>query len=693
MRCIIYTDQSVIEGGVLMKAFKIAGKDIRELFTSRFKRVALIVVVLMPLLYSFLYLYAFWDPYSKLDKLPVAVVNQDQGSLKDGKKVNYGNDIVNNLKENTKVKWEFVDYNDAVEGLNGKKFYSIVIIPEDFSKKITDVNDGKNIDKASIIYIPNEKKNFLAAQISSRIVLELKDEIARSITKEGVKATFDGMYEIKDGFLDAKDGALKIYNGSEKLANGSKELSQNLKKAKDGALEIKNGMASLVDGLKKFEQGVSGKDERIGLLVKGTNDLAKGITEVRKGAQRVDEGLSALNSASSELEKVSGAIDAANKDLEGVLTAIEQSNLSESDKQKILHAYGIVNNIYKQDIGKKAESLKVASNAVKPLVLGLTKLENGANQISEGTLQLAKGIENKQEQASQGVSQLINGASRISQGIDELSAGMEKLYDGSAKLNDGLNRLTDGTEELKDGLQEGYDKINYKLKFSSDDMSKFMSEPVVLNERPKNHVPDYGTGFAPYFIPLSLWVGALIMFFIISEEVDEKLKGSSVSIVIGKFITLGLVGLLQALTSSFVLRNALHLQVKNVALFYGFNILLSFVFIAVIQSMIFIFGDAGRFLSLVLLMLQLTSCAGTFPMELVPNFFKAINPYLPMTYATSALREIISGIDYNILRYNVLILVGFMFAFLIISMILKSGTDKISKRIDRLKEVRRSKTA
>lgn len=292
-----------------------------------------------------------------------------------------------------------------------------------------------------------------------------------------------------------------------------------------------------------------------------------------------------------------------------------------------------------------------------------------------------------------GSTKLKDGSFKLNEGLISLADGTLKLYDGSTKLNDGLVKLADGTEELNNGLNDGYEEINNKLKFTSDDMSKFMSEPVKLDEQPINHVPDYGTGFAPYFIPLSLWVGALIMFFIVSSDVEEKYKGHSASIVFGKFITFAFLGTLQALASSFVLRNVLNLTVKNVALFYGFNILLSFVFIAVIQSLIFIFGDAGRFLSLVLLMLQLTSCGGTFPLELVPKFFVKINPYLPMTYATSALREIISGIDYGVLRKDILMLLAFMVAFMIVSIILKNRIDRISDRIEKIKERRETSIA
>ncbi|WP_027307727.1 YhgE/Pip domain-containing protein [Caloramator sp. ALD01] len=829
-----------------MRALKIAKKDLKNLFTNRFNRVAVIVVSLMPLLYSFLYLYAFWDPYSKLDKMPVAVVNLDKGSTKDGERVNYGDDIIDELKDNTKIKWEFVDYNRAMDGLNNKGYYSAVIIPEDFSKRITDASEGK-IDKAELIYIPNEKKNFLAAQVSSRVMLELKDEIAKSITEEASKVVIDSLYEVKDGLSEAKDGSVELNDGAIKLRDGSKELSDGLKMAKngivklndgskqlkdglgilnngaeklndgsrklsdglktasdgsknlkDGLTALKGGQTSLVEGLDKVVQGMSvfapnllnaksgiqmlyegsikleaGLNEIVNrvsqfkaLIEDGQKDvdkLANGANQVADGAKNLNEQVSALNmgtklnSAAQGIDEVSNAIDSAKALLDAgkvdeaklVLSAIQEKNLKQNLSKPLKESAVAVDTLVqatatlKEGTKQVAEGTQRFAEANRSSAQGLTALLNGLNEAKNGALSLKMGLgqvaqlssnegvaklsngvaelkigaekirdglnvaESKTGELSEGLNKLYlgslelnngtvslkdgaaklyDGSSKLNDGLVSLNSGTDRLYDGSLRLNDGLNKLADGTLELKDGLTEGYDKINNKLKFSSEDMSKFMSEPVRLNEQPINHVPDYGTGFAPYFIPLSLWVGALIMFFIVSGEVDDEFKGHPAAIIFGKFITFAFLGILQAVASSFILIHVLNLEVKSLVLFYGFNILLSFVFISVIEALIMIFGDAGRFLSLVLLMLQLTSCAGTFPLELVPNFFVKINPYLPMTYATSALREIISGIDYGVLRGDVVVLIAFMIASIIVSILLKYRLEKISQRLEKIKQ-------
>lgn len=211
-------------------------------------------------------------------------------------------------------------------------------------------------------------------------------------------------------------------------------------------------------------------------------------------------------------------------------------------------------------------------------------------------------------------------------------------------------------------------------------MAGFVSEPILIDEKPMNPVKNYGTGFTPYFIPLSLWVGALMMFFVITDKVDEDIKASSASLVLGKFLSYGYIGIIQAvLASSIVL--ILGLKPSSIPLYYAFNILLSLVFIAIIQSLVFLLGQAGRLLSIVLLILQLTACAGTFPLEVVPKFFRVINPFMPFTYAVSGLRETISGLDYSVFMKDVSVLLVVMIVFLMISVAMKDHADRLQEKI------------
>lgn len=258
------------------------------------------------------------------------------------------------------------------------------------------------------------------------------------------------------------------------------------------------------------------------------------------------------------------------------------------------------------------------------------------------------------------------------------------LTDSVNKLYDGMTQLSDGSKELNTKLTDGATKINSNLVNSSETMGTFVSDPVSIKDNPMYSIKTYGEGFAPYFIPLSLWVGAIMMFFVITDKVDDDIKASPASLVLGKFISYGYIGIMQAVLASIAVL-CLGLHPKNIVLYFVFNIFMSYVFIAIIQSLIFLLGQAGRLLSIVLLILQLTSCAGTFPLEVVPKFFKVLNPFMPFTYCSSALRELVGGPDYTIFFKDMGILAAVAVVFLMISVVMKGHADKLQEVIEERK--------
>ena len=266
-----------------------------------------------------------------------------------------------------------------------------------------------------------------------------------------------------------------------------------------------------------------------------------------------------------------------------------------------------------------------------------------------------------------------------------LKMGVNKLYLGSSKLDVGMTKLSDGSKELSDKTTKGYNDLNGSLKNDTKTMAATFSEPVVMDQEAIDPVKTYGEGFTPYFIPLSLWVGALMMFFVITDKVDDDIKASPAAVVAGKFLSYGAIGFMQAVLASGAVM-LLGLRPDNVVLYFLFNIFLSYVFIAIIQCMVFLLGQLGRLMAIVLLILQLTSCAGTFPLEIVPKLFKVLNPFMPFTYAVSGLREVVSGIDYGVFTKDVTVLAVMLFIFLFTSILMKGHADKAQNYIKERKE-------
>lgn len=763
-----------------MNFFKVAGRDISSIFKNRFIRVSVVAIIIVPLLYSLLYLYAFWDPYNRLQDLSVAVVNTDKGTEKDGEAVNYGKDLVDKLKDNDKVGWKFVSKEEAERGLKDKGgYYAIFVVPEDFSAKVISAKDGKP-QQPSILYSANEKKNFLAAQINKNVLAELKAELTKNIVDEYTKVTFDSLYEVKDGMQKAADGSKELYDGMgrlkdkvpelkdgvNKLADGSGDLKDGLTTAKEGTVQLYYGANELDSALAKAKDGASQLNEGLGQLngqvpelKAGISQLYKGSSDLNAGLNQVGAGLNQLNNAvntgdaqhpslvqgitsiNSGVTRISSTVDALNKlvllynnaptqqqkdyalsqiiaiipQLNAAVNTDSQTNISLktgtamlynkvvepktglADGVKALNAAVNVGSKNQKSVvagvGQMTEGLNALNSKIPTLEAGVGKLYAGSSDLSNGLVQIKDGS-SKLKNAIAKPEEVKNIAQKQTSSKDTLLGGMTKLQDGGVQLNDGLNtlksnipqledgvnKLSDGSQELSDKLQEGYDKINKNLLNDSKTMGDFVSQPLTIDEKPMYAVKNYGSGFTPYFIPLSLWVGALMMFFVIKEDVDSDINASSASVVLGKFLSYGIIGIIQAvLASSIVL--VLGLTPDNVVLYFLFNILLSFVFIAIIQSLIFLMGDAGRLLAIVLLILQLTACAGTFPLEVVPTFFKVINPLMPFTYAVSGLREVISGLDYNVFAKDSATLAAIMAAFLVFSVLMKGHADRVKERI------------
>ncbi|WP_411169733.1 YhgE/Pip family protein [Clostridium sp. MB05] len=784
-----------------MNFLKIAGEDIKSIFKNRFIRVSIIAIIIVPLLYSLLYLYAFWDPYAKLSDVNVAVVNKDEGTILDGDKVNYGKDIEEELRGNNEIGWVITSEEDAKEGLEGKAYYAKVVIPKDFSSKVIAAKDGAP-KVAKIEFITNDKKNFLASQINSKVEGELKANITKTITNNYVEVAFDSLYEAKDGLTQAADGSKQIYDGLSTMNEKVPELVDGANKLGDGSGKLVNGQVALNDGIGQLYGKVPTLSGGMNELAKGTGQISEkisqatdvskkladgnknlynsyigiiypGIGKLKTGANQLNQGLA---SGQEDIAKLNGGAalvtnnsdplvagyseinDGINELIAGVsdstkATAMIQDILNKASNSKdideknqlIQQAMQITQKIQAEAAkntpkvkeltdGKEffRKSLNDYTTGSKALAAGTTKLTSKVGEVSAGVSELNNGLNglyasldpNASEfglglktvsdgngslsvgltQINAGASKVNAGASEINSSIPTLSSGITAINDGSNQLvtgqkalNDGVSQLTskvpelsDGVKQLHDGsnelatkLNEGADEMEKGLVNPSDTMGEFVSEPINMNLESINKIPNYGTGFAPYFIPLSLWIGAIMMFFVIPANVRDEENLSKFDKVAGKYLSYAFVGVLQAVLVSVVVL-MLGLKTSNVVAYVATNIFLSLVFISIIQFLISLLGDAGRLLGIVLLILQLTSCAGTFPLEVVPGFFKALNPFMPFTYAVEALREVISAevINYSIIGKDFLILGVILVVFLIMSIALKNVGEKIAEKIE-----------
>ncbi|HEX3029511.1 MAG TPA: YhgE/Pip domain-containing protein [Clostridia bacterium] len=759
-------------------------------FNTKTKRIAVVTaVILIPLIYSFFYLYAFWDPYSKLEDLPVAIVNQDQGSVINGDTRNAGKEIVEELKTDKSLKWIITSQSDASDGLKNRKYYAEILIPKDFSNNLSTVDKDKKTPGV-LIYTANEKRNFLAAQVLNRGMLEFKDRISKKLTKEivsnitiEVKKLPKNLLELVDKMDQATNGSGQLYNGISDLKknqlefnNGIEKLNNGLAKLNTGSNTLKNGEKSLYEGLssgsteyKKLAAGSTQFKAKLSELNTGASSLNAGASDLNKGALKLNKGASDLNTGASKLNtgistlnsglsKLNSAIsgfsskafsDGISQYTEGVktLTAADKTvsdllqaylkahpeAMNDKNIQNII-AISQKSNGALDKINAASDSIKSGSDvlsgsmnqitsAVKQLSGGSTLLMQASNQLYSGTAQLKDGSTQlkdgstklkagmtqlkdgstklvigyaqldggiqqalgKMKQAADGAKQLYDGSQTLNTGLSEAYKGSNKLNSNAGKFVDGENKLQAGAKTLFDGLSDGKTQVGDKIGLLNINLNKldgvdsYASEPLKMEDKKLNPVPDYGTAFAPYFMSLSLWVGSLLIFYTIYLDPEIKFKRvARNSKGYLRFFSYYIIAIVQALVLGVVIEKGLGLDVKNIPLFYGVCILVSLTFISIMQFLIVHLRDVGKFIAILLLILQLTSCGGTFPMELVPKFFNDLFDFMPMTYSVNVFKETISGIDYGYLTRNVIILGVTMIVFLLVSFIIskKTGLNK-----------------
>ncbi|MFU0573484.1 YhgE/Pip family protein [Gardnerella greenwoodii] len=638
----------------------LAFRELNNTMKGKARKLVIGTVALIPLLYGSLYLWAFTNPYKTLDTVPVAVVVEDNGAMINGKMRNIGNEIKTRLKNQKDgsegFQWNFVNSAEANKGLKNGNYFMVATIPASFSKCIASAQyDTPTKAKLHVKY--DQASNMLASQIGKTAFRTMRTEISEAIAQEYWEYMFAKVNSASDSLGAAANGAGALHEGSKslqgginKLADGSNKLSQSLQKLQGGLGELQKGASRLTEANARSKEGAQ-------YLAQKTQDLANGAQQLSEGTQRLSaatsefyEGAQKLAASSNELEEHVKAGNAETKaQITGLLMQAQNPAVTKEDVlanlQSLAEGLGENSNLLETNLSALsagADKLSAGSLQIKggadALMQGMEKVNVGSDNLAAGTNQLADGL-----------AQVSNGSEKLNSGVNEAAQGSVKIVNGSNQLNSGAKKLSDNTPKLVDGAKKLHDGLKNAQKSGKINniaqKSKMMSAPVSLEEHEYSHVENYGTGFAPYFISIGLWVGALMATFVL-RVMDRRailngmnpLKSALISLT--PFVIMGVV---QAVILMGVVHLVLNLQIDNVLAFYGLGIIASIMFMAIMQMIMVVFHIPGRIVAIVLLMLQITSSAGTFPVQMTPAFFRAVHPYLPMTYSIMGLRQAMAG--------------------------------------------------
>lgn len=706
-----------------MKGFKV---ELKTILSNRKVLVPIIAILFIPVLYAGMFLWAFWDPYKYLEDLPVAIVNQDEGAELAGETLQIGDDLVNNLKKSKTFDFDIVDKEQGYQGLEDQNYYILVEIPSNFSKNATTLLEDQP-EKLQIKYVPNEGANFLSAQIGETAMKEIKAEISKEIVATYSESIFEKVTQMGDGLAQASEGAGQLNDGSAKLNEGAGQIKENLQTLASKSIEFEQGINSaaagsteVAKGTAAIQQGLQEADDKLSLLVTGTEKAQAGAEKIK---QELPAGIAAgINSQlSGSTEKLNEGISQFETQLNAGLSTqiadqmIAQQTANMQELAAALIAKGVpaetVSEIMaqqQQTAPTKAEVQQQVAQAITPgLHQGFSQFKSQVNgqllgataglesQLKEQTdpvfNQLIGGISEinaNQVKFQQGIHQLYTGSTALNAGANQLTAGMGELSAGADKITEGTGKLAEGSTELQAGtekLQDGTSELNEKLSEGAeaansvqadDDTYDMMGEPVKVDKSEINNVPNYGTGFAPYFVSLGLFVGALIISIVFGLKEPAVKPASASQWFFGKLGVITIIGVLQALLVDFVLLVGLGMEVQSVPLFIVTTILTSMVFVTLIQMLVTSLADVGRFIAILILIMQLTTSAGTFPLVLIPEALQPFNAFFPMTYSVQAFKAVISSGDFAFMWQNNLILLAYSAGFMLVTFIYLTFTFK-----------------
>lgn len=565
----------------------------------------------------------------------------------------------------------------------------------------------------------NEVKDNLEILASKSI--EFKNGVSKANAGSGELA--NGSSELANGLGQLNEAGQKLLSANSELQTGSASLSDGLATADQGLHQLQGQLPALVSGTDRVQAGLLQFQKQL------PKELAEGMgTQLQSGVQNMLGGLDTLQSklspqlASGIAEQISAQQQQSMQHLKSTLLAngvdeqtankiIQQQAAASGSKEQLAKSLetGIDQGLgqgfsaYKSEVSSQfsvpniENQVKAAvdptfnqlngglasiQDGQKKVIDGVDRLTEGADQLNEGATRLSQGekaytenfslFADKLAEASNGATKVAAGSTSLNEGMKQLTDGAQKISDGSNQLANGSGQLADGAGELAGGSKELHDKLGDAADQASkvqtdDDTYSMIGEPVKVDKETVNHVPNYGTGFAPYFLSLGLFVGALLLTIVFPLKKYIGVPKNGLSMFLSKFGVIAIVGVIQALLADWILMSMVGLEVKSLPLFILVSIVTSITFMTLIQLLVTVFADAGRFLAIIVLILQLTTSAGTFPLELIPGGLQPLNAYLPMTYTVQAFKAVISSGDYSFMWHNVGILAIFIVAAMVLT--------------------------
>lgn len=679
----------------------------RDLSRIRGSVVALIVavgLVIVPTLYAWFNIAGSWDPYGNTGNLKVAVANSDDGYMSDliPVRVNIGDTVVSALRENDQLDWRFVSESDAVEGVRSGEYYAAVVIPENFSSRMMTVFSS-DAEHAEIVYYENQKANAIAPRVTDKAASTVRQQIdetfAKTISDVGL-ATTSSLLEFMDGdqiaaYAGNLSGTLAGAIATLRDASGSVDEFAGLLQSSTGLLDSTSDLLASAGTANENAEalvsdaktGLSGMHDALDAAVAAINQSLKDSAgDYDAAAKAIDEAFGAadahvsltvtqLRDASADVAKRASDMRDVQDNILAVERDVEGSNLPEKLKAELVQKIDIVANTVGNVANQQELLAKHLSDAAASLETGAADARAKAQAVKDGIAEAKGSIGGVKDSYNATLKQQISDLSdavadvarRGSDMADDLGATVTDLSHAASALSDDLAgahevlagasadlvSAADDLQRLKEGLDTAVtsgdlDRVRELIGSDPAALADALAAPVALDRQAVYHIKNYGSAMAPFYTTLSIWVAGIVLAAMLKANVDEadvKALGNPRlhELYLGRYAFFALLAFAQATLVCAGDLLFFGIQCEHPFQFMLVGWLAGFVFSNMIYTLTVSFGDIGKAIAVVLLVMQVAGSGGTFPIEMTADFFQAVYPFLPFTHAINAMHAAMAG--------------------------------------------------
>ncbi len=697
-------------------------RDVEELISNKVVLYIMIGLCVLPSFYAWFNIYASWDPYKNSANLKIAIVNEDLGAEVMNQSFNAGDLLEENLKKNNNFDWQFLSKKDAIERINTGEVYAYILIPQNFSKDISSIL-AKDVRQANLDYVVNEKINAIAPKFTEKGADTIKNKINEEVVGVLVNKVLSGSSIAGYAFNQSVPKLNLIYESLKNLRKNIDDIDVSLGNLKNYGSDVTSNINKKPINLGEYQSKI---DNAKNMATQVNNAVEKMDSNVKNIQNLVDRDLSTLGAISSSsvgfLNNMKSMIDTGSTESIYIMNNLgDKLSSMQSINQSILNFYKSVNSFFPNRVtGKLINRHENLSSSIDRAINTLNALKeevSGASANSSDTLSnLQTALNDINNQAFQVSSDFRNDFTPVLNSMNASTVKMSKdaqaALDKASKIGPALQTVMDQAPNVNRKTSEKIDNIRSQLPvtkelldlsisdmeklLSSDEIktlsdvlqfdvykrAEFLKNPVNLKSKSIYHIENYGTAMSPFYTVLACWVGIVLLSAVIGISTKDKFRASE--IFLGRMYLYLLIGILQAAICAIGDLFVLKITVEHPILFILASVYTSIVFCIIIYSLVSLFGNIGKAIAIIMLVLQIGSSGGTYPIQVVPGLFKFLSPLLPFTYSIGLLRETIAGIYMKNLVHDVLMMflitVAFLFMYVLLKRPTARGTEKLQKR-------------